>query len=106
MVSSKNVKVSQKRCLGTSTESFTGSSPSDQIIDMTFIFLKAPKRYRNLINNRTEVFCSVFKIYFYFGKKTYANLDFETKIAEIRWKLIENFEWSIFRSVATVTLLW
>ena len=32
MVSSKNVKVSQKRCLGTSIESFTGSSPSEQII--------------------------------------------------------------------------
>ena len=26
MISSKNVKVSQKRCLGTSIESFTGSS--------------------------------------------------------------------------------
>ena len=34
MVSSQNVKVSQKRCLGTSIESFTGSSPSDQIIDL------------------------------------------------------------------------
>ena len=33
MVSSKNVKVSQKRCLGTSIESFTGSSQSEQIID-------------------------------------------------------------------------
>ena len=32
MVSSKNVKVSQKRCLGTSIESFTGSPPSEQII--------------------------------------------------------------------------
>ena len=32
MVSSKNVEVSQKRCLGTSIESFTGSSPSEQII--------------------------------------------------------------------------
>ena len=30
---SKNVKVSQKRCLGTSIESFTGSSPSEQITD-------------------------------------------------------------------------
>ena len=33
MVSSKNVKVSQKRCLGTSTESFTSSAPSEQIIE-------------------------------------------------------------------------
>ena len=32
MVSSKNVKVSQKRRLGTAIESFTGSSPSEQII--------------------------------------------------------------------------
>ena len=32
MVSSKNVKVSQKRCLGTSIESFTGASPSEQIV--------------------------------------------------------------------------
>ena len=32
MVSSKNVKVSQKRCLGTSIESFIGSFPSEQII--------------------------------------------------------------------------
>ena len=32
MFSSKNVKVSQKRCLGTSIESFTGSSRSEQII--------------------------------------------------------------------------
>ena len=32
MISSRNVKVSQKRCLGTSIESFTGSSPSEQII--------------------------------------------------------------------------
>ena len=32
MVPSKNVKVSQKRCLGNSIESFTGSSPSEQII--------------------------------------------------------------------------
>ena len=32
MVSSKNVKGSQKRCLGTSIESFTGSSPIRQII--------------------------------------------------------------------------
>ena len=32
MVSSKNAKVSQKRCLGISIESFTGSSLSEQII--------------------------------------------------------------------------
>ena len=32
MVSSKIVKVSQKRCLGTSIESFTGSSPSEELI--------------------------------------------------------------------------
>ena len=32
MVSSKNVKVSKKRCLGTSIGSFTGSSPSERII--------------------------------------------------------------------------
>ena len=32
MVSSKNEKVSQKRSLGSSIESFTGSSPSEQII--------------------------------------------------------------------------
>ena len=32
MVFSKNVKVSQKRCLGTSIESFTGSSLSEQIM--------------------------------------------------------------------------
>ena len=32
MVYSKNMKVNQKRCLGTSTESFTGSSLSEQII--------------------------------------------------------------------------
>ena len=32
MVSIKHVKVSQKRCLGTSIESFAGSSPSEQII--------------------------------------------------------------------------
>ena len=31
MVSSKNVKVSQKHCFGTSVESFTCSSPSEQI---------------------------------------------------------------------------
>ena len=41
MVSCKNVKVSQKRCLGTSIESFTGSSPSEQI---TVSQLKAAKR--------------------------------------------------------------
>ena len=33
MVSSKNVKVSQKRCLGTSIESFTSSSLSEQIVN-------------------------------------------------------------------------
>ena len=32
MVSGKNVKVSQKPCLGTSIESFTGYSLSEQII--------------------------------------------------------------------------
>ena len=32
MISSKNVKVSQKRCLGTSIESLTGSCLSEQII--------------------------------------------------------------------------
>ena len=32
MVSSKNVTVSQKRCLGTSIESFTGFSLSERII--------------------------------------------------------------------------
>ena len=32
MVSSKNVKVSQKRCLETFIESFAGSFPSEQII--------------------------------------------------------------------------
>ena len=36
MVSGKNLKVSQKRCLGTSIESFTGSSPSEQIIQFGF----------------------------------------------------------------------
>ena len=34
MVSSKNVKISQKRCLGTSIESLTGSSLSEQIIQV------------------------------------------------------------------------
>ena len=34
MVSSKNVKVSQKRCPGTSIESFTGSSLSEENIDI------------------------------------------------------------------------
>ena len=39
MVSSKNVKVSQKPCLGTSIKSFTGSSPGEQIIvKCLFIF--------------------------------------------------------------------
>ena len=38
MVSSKNVKVSQKRCLGTSIESFTGSSLSEQIIEKVIEF--------------------------------------------------------------------
>ena len=32
MVSSTDLKVSLKRCLGTSIESFIGSSPSEQII--------------------------------------------------------------------------
>ena len=32
IVCSQKVKVSQKRCLGTSVESFTSSSPSEQII--------------------------------------------------------------------------
>ena len=36
MVSDKNVKVSQKRCLGTSIESFTDPSPSEQIIECLF----------------------------------------------------------------------
>ena len=35
MVCSKNMKVSQRRCLGTSIESFTGSSPSEQIESFT-----------------------------------------------------------------------
>ena len=38
MVSSKIVKVSQKRCLGSSIESFTSSSPSEQIIDIISVF--------------------------------------------------------------------
>ena len=38
MVSSKNVKVSQKRCLGTSIKSFSGSSPSEQIIAGSTVF--------------------------------------------------------------------
>ena len=37
MVSSKNVKVSQERCLGTSIENFTGSSPSEQSMDGAFV---------------------------------------------------------------------
>ena len=41
MVSSKNVKVSQKRCLGTSIESFTGSSPSEQIVGFTWVSERA-----------------------------------------------------------------
>ena len=32
MISSKHVEVSQKRCLGTSIENFTGSSPSEKVI--------------------------------------------------------------------------
>ena len=39
MVSSKNVKVSQKRCLGTSIESFTDSSLSEQIVQTTILSL-------------------------------------------------------------------
>ena len=48
MVSSKNVKVSQKRCLGTSIESFTGSSPSEQII--IFVLFLLTDNYL-LVNN-------------------------------------------------------
>ena len=46
MVSSKNVKVSQKRCLGTSIESFTGSSLSEQIIEENKIVIVDVKRVR------------------------------------------------------------
>ena len=37
MVSSKNVKVSQKRCLGISIETFTSSSPNEEIINISRI---------------------------------------------------------------------
>ena len=33
------LKVSQKRCLGTSIESFTGSSPSEQIMGWSNLFV-------------------------------------------------------------------
>ena len=46
-VFSKNVKVSQKRCLGTSIESFTGSSPSEQIIGFFLFICRATSTYRN-----------------------------------------------------------
>ena len=39
MVFSKNVKVSQKRCLGSAIESFTGSSLSEQITTTSSILV-------------------------------------------------------------------
>ena len=48
MVSSKNVKASQKRCLGASIENCTGSSPSEQII-------VAHATYPTLLSKRDQV---------------------------------------------------
>ena len=42
-----------------------------------------PKKYRRLINNRTKVFCLIFRISSILNK-TYPYLDFEIKIVEIR----------------------
>ena len=55
MVSSKNVKVSQKRCLRTSIESFAGSSLSEQIFKFSTIMnlkLQAKLAFSHL--QRTE----------------------------------------------------
>ena len=57
MVSSKNMKVGQKRCLGTSIESFTGSSPSEQIMFYAqFLILSAPMRFQNISKYDSEYF--------------------------------------------------
>ena len=57
MVSSKNMKVSQKRCLGTSIESFTRSSPSEQIIVYAqFLILSVPMKFQNFSNYDSEYF--------------------------------------------------
>ena len=59
MVSSKNMKVSQKRCLGTSLESFTRSSPSEQIIVYAqFLILSALMKFQNISKYDIEYFLS------------------------------------------------
>ena len=64
MVSSKNVKLSQKRCIGTSIESSTSSSPREQIIEKGEEVEK-PKYKNNLQHyksNKRAFFCrSIFK---------------------------------------------
>ena len=57
MVSSKNMKVGQNVCLGTSIESFTGSSPSEQIIVYAqFLILSAPTKFQNISKYDSEYF--------------------------------------------------
>ena len=47
-----------------------------------------PKKEPHLINNRTKLLCSLFK-FFSILNKAYPNLDFETRIVEIRSILSE-----------------
>ena len=54
-------------------------------------------RYSCLVNKKTKVFCLIFRIFSNLYKAC-PNLDFETKIVEIRWKMskiyyfeVENF---------------
>ena len=57
MVSSKKKKVSQTRCLRTSIESFTRSSPSEQIIVYAqFLILSAPMKLQNISNYDSQYF--------------------------------------------------
>ena len=43
------------------------------------------------INNRTKVFCLIFIFFFSVKNKAYPNLDFETKVGQIRSELSDIF---------------
>ena len=50
------------------------------------ILLGVPKKVKRLIDHRTKGFCSVIKFSFDLSRK-HLNLDFGTKIAQIRYQL-------------------
>ena len=76
---------------------FTAIAPSTFLFSRTSICQRlsgVPKKYRCLINNKTTVFCLIFRISFILDK-AYLYLDLEMKIVKICYKLSEIYYFEV-----------